>query len=78
MRILVEDGTSSETVLLNDPTQGLYIGPMVWREMFDFSEDAVLLVLASRHYEEADYIRDHDEFEHKSREFFAKIDEGLF
>lgn len=47
---------------LNNPAQGLYIGPMIWREMYDFSKDAVLLVLASKEYDEDDYIRDYDEY----------------
>jgi len=45
---------------LNDQSVGLYIGPMIWREMFDFSEGSVLLVLASDHYDEEDYIRNYD------------------
>lgn len=59
---LVDDGTTRATVELGSPTEGLLIGPMIWREMFDFSEDCVLLVLASKHYDAADYIRDYDEF----------------
>ena len=41
---------------------GLYLGPMVWKEMYDFSPDSVLLVLASEHYIEGEYIRDYDAF----------------
>lgn len=47
---------------LNDPSVGLYIGPDNWREMSNFSEDAVLLVLASEKYDTEDYIRDYDDF----------------
>ena len=68
--ILIEDDKNSEDVVLNDPTQALYIGPMVWREMFDFSEDAVLAVFASRHYDPADYERDHDRFLRRAKEYF--------
>ena len=54
VKILVKTTEEEETVLLNDPSKALLIGPMVWREMYDFSADAVLLVLASEHYDEAD------------------------
>lgn len=49
-------------MLLDNPSQGLLIESMVWREMHDFTEDCVLLVLADSHYDEADYIRKYDEF----------------
>jgi hypothetical protein len=49
-------------VTLDKPTKGLYIENDMWREMYDFSPDAVLLVLASQLYDESDYIRDYDEF----------------
>lgn len=55
---------------LNDNSVGLYIGPMIWREMFDFSDDAVLLVLASEFYDESDYIRNFD--------FYLKEANNLF
>ena len=55
------DGTKTE-YRLDWPTKGLLIEGMVWREMKNFSKDAVLLVLASEHYNEADYIRDYSNF----------------
>ena len=55
------DGTRSEH-RLDWPTKGLLIEGVVWREMKDFSKDAVLMVLASEHYDPADYIRDYAEF----------------
>ena len=61
-RMILDDGINREEVLLDSPTKGLLIGDLVWREMHDFSEDCVLLVLASEHYDENDYIRDYDEF----------------
>ena len=61
-RILLDDGKGKEIVLLDDPNEGLYIGPNIWHEMYDFSGDAVLLVLASDYYDEADYIRDYNLF----------------
>lgn len=55
------DGTRSEH-RLDWPTKGLVIEGVVWREMKDFSKDAVLMVLASEHYDPTDYIRDYGEF----------------
>jgi len=56
--------------LLDDSSIGLYIGPYIWREMFDFSEDAVLLVLASEHYDESDYIRNIDFYKEEAKKRF--------
>lgn len=53
---------SARVVPLEKPYEGLYVGSNMWREMYDFSPDAVLMVLASEVYDEADYIRDYDEF----------------
>ena len=61
-KILLNDGITEKIVVLDNPHEGLYVGPGMWREMYDFSEGAVLLVLASEHYTEDDYIRDFDEF----------------
>lgn len=59
---LLDDGETVVTVALKDPTVGLMVEKMVWHEMHNFSNDCILLVLASAHYDEADYIRDYDEF----------------
>lgn len=61
-RMILDDGRRRDDVWLNNPTKGLLIESMTWREMHDFSDDCVLLVLASEHYDEADYIRDYQEF----------------
>lgn len=61
-RMVLDNGQQREEAWLDSPTKGLLIGNLVWREMHDFSEDCVLLVLASEHYNETDYIRDYDEF----------------
>jgi len=61
-KVALEDGQERREILLDDPTLGLYISNDTWREMYDFSEGAVLLVLASEHYDEADYIRDYARF----------------
>lgn len=61
-KIHLDNGTETEEVVLDKPDVGLYIASDMWREMYDFSPDAVLLVLASEHYNESDYIRNYDEF----------------
>lgn len=61
-KIHLDDGTESVEVELNNPNDGLYISNDFWREMYDFSPDCVLLVLASELYDEKDYIREYDDF----------------
>lgn len=61
-RFVLDNGHTKEEVWLDSPTKGLYIDSLMWREMHDFSEDCVLLVLASEHYDEADYLRHYDDF----------------
>ena len=60
--ILLDDGKNKDTIRLDSPDKGLYIDVFIWREMHNFSQDAVLLVLASEHYKEEDYIRDYERF----------------
>jgi len=61
-KILLDNGQSKEEILLDSPQKSLLIQNFVWREMFDFSANCVLLVLASEHYDEKDYIRDYNQF----------------
>lgn len=61
-KIRLDNGREKKEILLEKPYEGLYISNAVWREMFDFSSDAVLMVLASELYEESDYIRNYDDF----------------
>ncbi len=61
-KVMLDDGQEKTVILLNKPNEGLYVSNTVWREMYDFSPDAVLMVLASELYDETDYIRDYDEF----------------
>lgn len=61
-KVLVDDGQKKEVIVLDKPRMGLYLGPMIWKEMYDFSPDSVLLVLASEHYIEGEYIRDYNDF----------------
>lgn len=60
--ILLDDGKSKENVTLNSPKNGIIVESMVWRELHNFSDDCVLLVMASDPYSESDYIRDYSEF----------------
>ena len=61
-RILLDNGIDRQEVLLDHPAKGLLIEQMIWREMYDFSSDCVLLVIASELYDESDYIRKYDQF----------------
>lgn len=61
-KIRLDNGYEKKVIPLEKPYEGLYVGNNMWREMFDFSPDAVLMVLASELYNEEDYIRDYDEF----------------
>ena len=65
--IVLDDGENRNEVVLSDPSSGLYVGPNIWHEMKDFSEGAVLLVLASDFYNENDYIRNYDEWLEKEK-----------
>ncbi|WP_421866025.1 sugar 3,4-ketoisomerase [Motiliproteus sp.] len=61
-RFVLDDGHCKEEVVLREPDKGLVIDGVVWREMHDFSEDCILMVLADEYYDENDYIRSYDEF----------------
>lgn len=61
-RFILDNGNEKVDVLLDNPAQGLLIESFLWREMYDFSEDCVLMVLADQLYDEADYIRDYNKF----------------
>jgi len=61
-KFLLDDGFERVEVSLNDPAVGLILESLIWREMYEFSEDCVLMVLADMHYDETDYIRNYDEF----------------
>jgi hypothetical protein len=60
--VLVDDGEESKVVQLNRPNKGLYIPPGIWAAEMNFSSGAICLVLASHNYDEADYIRDYENF----------------
>ena len=61
-RFVLDNGKQREEVVLDKSTIGLLINDLTWREMYDFSPDCVLMVLANEHYDESDYIRDYQEF----------------
>ena len=60
--VTLDDGSVKRTFLLNRPYQGLLVVPGIWRTLDDFSSGAVCMVLASEGYDEADYIRDYNDF----------------
>ena len=61
-KVRITDGTEEFVVELNKPMMGVYIPQMIWKDMYDFSPDSVLLVLASTHYDAQEYIRDYNEY----------------
>lgn len=61
-RVKIDDGSNSNIVLLNNPHRALYINKMVWKEMFEFSYNAILLVVTNTLYDENEYIRNYEEF----------------
>ena len=70
-KVMITDGEDREIVELSRPMDGLYIPRMIWKEMYDFSADSVLLVLASTHYDGSEYIRDYDRY-------LAEMGDGQF
>lgn len=68
-KVKIKDGLGNEIVYsLNRPKTGLYIPEMVWKEMYDFSEDSVLLCLASEHYDGGEYIREYEQYQELIKE----------
>jgi len=61
-RMKIDNGAIKSEYWLNEPSKGLYISKMTWREMDTFSQDAICMVVASHRYDEADYFRDYAEF----------------
>ena len=73
-KVRVRDGEGNEAIFcLDRPHMGIYLPTMVWKDMYDFSEDSVLLVLASEHYDNSEYIRDYDEFVKEIADEYEKI-----
>ena len=61
-KVKVDNGVEQTVIELNRPRMGLYLKTMLWKDMYDFSPDSVLLVLASEHYDGEEYIRDYEEY----------------
>ena len=61
-KVRITDGTDELIVVLDKPRMGVYIPPMYWKDMYDFSPDSVLLVLSDEHYDGNEYIRDYAKF----------------
>lgn len=61
-KVRITDSKEEMIVELNRPMMGVYIPKMIWKDMYEFSSDSVLLVLASTHYDGAEYIRDFEEY----------------
>ena len=61
-KVRVDNGFEEDIVELNRPRMGLYLPTMLWKDMYEFSEDSVLLVLTNTHYDGTEYIRDYDEY----------------
>lgn len=74
VKIEISNPFEKEIVELNHPSEGLLIGPFVWREMFDFSDNSVLLVLANEHFCEEDYIRDYEVYRDLAKEYFERLE----
>ena len=61
-RVKIDDGEKQTDLLLNNPNKALFLNNMVWKEMYEFSYNAILMVLANEYYDENEYIRDYDQF----------------
>lgn len=61
-KFLLDDSKKKVEILLDQPNRGLLIEGLIWREMFDFSSDCILIIFANKHFNEQDYIRDYEEF----------------
>ena len=61
-KVRITDGKEEFVVELNKPMMGVYIPKMIWKDMYDFSPDSVLLVLASTHYDGGEYIRNYEDY----------------
>ena len=69
-KVMITDGEHKEIVELNRPMEGVYLPRMIWKEMYDFSPDSVLLVLASTHYDGSEYIRDFDMYVNEMKKLY--------
>ncbi|MDN3954877.1 sugar 3,4-ketoisomerase [Sporolactobacillus laevolacticus] len=70
IKVRLKSPNKEEIVKLYDPSVGLYIGPLIWHELFDFVKGSVLLVVASEYYFEEDYIRDYNLYLNEAKKLF--------
>ena len=70
VKVRIDDGMQKKTYVLDDPAKGLYLPRMIWKEMFDFSADCVLLVLSSELYDPEEYLRDYNQYIKEREELF--------
>lgn len=71
-RVKIDNGKEQTDVLLNNPNKALFLNTLVWKEMYEFSYNSVLMVLANEYYDESEYIRNYDEFLDKVNNKCAK------
>lgn len=67
IKIILDNGREKVSVVLNKPNKGLFIDKMIWHQMHNFKKDTIILVLASRIFDEKDYIRNYEQFKKKAR-----------
>ena len=67
-KVKIDTGTTQEIINLDYPHEGIYLSKLIWKEMYDFSSDSVLLVLSNEHYDPEEYIRDYDQFLNEVRQ----------
>ncbi|MEI9533254.1 sugar 3,4-ketoisomerase [Moellerella wisconsensis] len=72
-RFIMDDGSHKEELILNCPNRGLLIEPMQWHEMHNFSEDCIIVVLASDYYDEGDYLRDYNNFLEECKNVYSSL-----
>ena len=70
-KVRITDGENESIVELDKPMKAVYIPKMIWKDMYDFSEDSVLLVLANTHYNGKEYIRNFDEYKEEMKQLNA-------
>lgn len=67
-KVRIDNGSEQTVVILDKPHMGVYLPRMVWKDMYDFSEDSVLLVISNEHYDGTEYIRNYEEFKKMAKE----------
>ena len=76
-KVRVDDGKNQKVFDLDRPHIGIYLPKVIWKDMYDFSEDSVLLCLSSEHYDNAEYIRDYDEYIRVIGQYEKEMDKNM-